>query len=95
MEGSKLRNKSGSDEDMKSYTKHQNICVLLLRKMKNNYYSSLNERNITDTIWKAVKPMLPNRYVSSEKNNLSWKSENSYDWERDGKDFKRFILKYY
>ena len=48
---SKLRNnflRNRSTENGEKYSKQQNYCVYLLRKIKKNYYSNLNEKNITD-----------------------------------------------
>ena len=66
------------------------------KKNKKNFYRNLNDKNFTNKIfWKALKPMLLNKSVSSQKNNLSRKSENSHDWERDSENFKWFLLKHY
>ena len=67
-----LRNKcpkSRTDEDKKKYTKQRNLCISLLRKTKNNYCRSLNERTVTGNIkfWKDVKPILSNKSVRVKK----------------------------
>ena len=50
------------------------------KKNKKNFYRNLNDKNFTNKIfWKALKPMLLNKSVSSQKNNHSRKSENSHD----------------
>ena len=51
-----LRNRS--DEYKRKYSKHQNCCVLLLRKTKENYYSNLNEKKITNTKLSGKKSSL-------------------------------------
>ena len=67
-----LRNefpKSRTDEDKKKYTKQRNLCISLLRKTKNNYCRSLNERTVIDNIkfWKDVRPILSNKSVRVKK----------------------------
>ena len=51
MKRTKLRNnflKNKTEENRNKYTKQRNFCVSLLRKIKQNYFNSLNEKNITD-----------------------------------------------
>ena len=51
------------------YTKQRNFCVLLLRKVKREYFTNLNEKNITDNrkFWQTVKPFLSKKNKSREK----------------------------
>ena len=63
MTRSRLRNrflKNKSEENRKLLSKQRNKCVSLLRKSKKDYFTKLNEKNITDkkSFWKAVKPIL-------------------------------------
>ena len=46
----------------------ENYCVSLLRKVKNEYYSNLNEKDVTDNkmFWKIVKPFFSDKVTSSE-----------------------------
>ena len=62
-----LRNKT--DENEWKYTKQRNYCASLLRKSKQEYYSSLDVKNIIDnkTFWKTVKPFLPDKVTSAQK----------------------------
>ena len=67
-----LRNKylkNRSEEDRQRFRKRRNLCVSLLRKTKRSYYSNINEKNIIDNrnVWKTVKSMLSNKFVTSEK----------------------------
>ena len=67
-----LRNKylkNRSEEDRQRFRKQRNLCVSLLRKTKRSYYSNINEKNIIDNrnVWKTVKSMLSNKFVTSEK----------------------------
>ena len=41
----------------------------LLRRIKKDYYSNLNEKNITDnkTFWKTVTPFLSDKVLSTER----------------------------
>ena len=51
MHRSKLRNnflRHRSNENRQKYSKQQNYGVSLLRRIKKNYYSNLNEKNVTD-----------------------------------------------
>ena len=72
MKRSNLRNKylkNRSEEDRQRFRKQRNLCVSLLRKTKRSYYSNINEKNIIDNrnVWKTVKSMLSNKFVTSEK----------------------------
>ena len=67
-----LRNKylkNRSEEDRQRFRKQRNLCVSLLRKTIRSYYSNINEKNIIDNrnVWKTVKSMLSNKFVTSEK----------------------------
>ena len=51
MQRTKLRSKFLKDpsaENKFSYNKQRNWCVSLLRKVKNKYFATLNEKDITD-----------------------------------------------
>ena len=72
MDRSRLRNnyiRMSSEENKKLYNKQRNYCVSLIRKTKKEYYSNLNEKDITDCkrFWKTVKPFLSDKNVTSEK----------------------------
>ena len=61
-----LKNKT--DENKSRYTKQRNYCVSLLRKTKTQYYSNLDEKNVTDNkaFWKIIKPFLSDKITSKE-----------------------------
>ena len=72
MKRTRLRNKflkHRTGEDKRTYSKQLNYCVSLLRKTKKEYYSNLDERNVTDNrkFWKTVKPFLSDKIVSTQK----------------------------
>ena len=72
MHRTRLRNtflRNRSNEHKRKHSKQRNYWVSLLRKNKNNYYSNLNEKKITDskTFWKTVKPFLSDKAPSDEK----------------------------
>ena len=72
MKRTRLRNKflkHRTGENKRSYSKQRNYCVSLLRKTKKEYYSNLDEKNVTDNrkFWKTVKPFLSDKIVSSQK----------------------------
>ena len=61
-----LKNRSYQNRDL--FRKQRNLCVSFLRKSKKDYFSGLNEKQITDKrFWKAVKPFLSNKVQSSYK----------------------------
>ena len=70
-----LRNRT--DENKIRYTKQINYCVSLLRKIKTQYYSNLDEKNFTDNkaFWKTVKTFLSDKITSKEKINLIEEAE--------------------
>ena len=83
MQRTKLRNKFLKDptkHNKISYTKQRNWCVLLLRKEKKEYFVNLNEKDIIDNkkFYQTVKPFLPEKLKSREKNNFSGKGRISF-----------------
>ena len=62
-----------SDIDSKAYNKQRNYVVKLLRNEKNNFYSNLNTKVVTDkrTSWKTVKPLLSKKVTKHSKINLT------------------------
>ena len=51
MKRTRFRNqflKYRADENESTYTKERNYCVSLLRKKKAQYYTNLDEKNVTD-----------------------------------------------
>ena len=52
-----------------AYTKQRKFCVSLPRKVKREYFSNINEINITDNgkFWQTVKPFLSVKNKSMEK----------------------------
>ena len=80
---SNLRNKyleSRSEKDTQSYAKERNLCASLLRKARRSYYSTLNEKSVTDNrkLWKTMKPMLSNKLVISGKITLVEKRRQKF-----------------
>ena len=72
---SRMRNrflKHRSDENRRLFQKQRNKCASLLRKVKKEYFSSLNISKVEDnkSFWKIVKPFLSNKTISSEKKPL-------------------------
>ena len=72
MNSTRLRNvylRKRSDENRKKYSKQRNYCVLLLRRTKRKYYSSLDEKSITDnkTFWRTSKPLPSEKSPSNAK----------------------------
>ena len=80
MKRTRFRNqflKNRTDENKSRYTKQRNYCVSLLRKTKTQYYSNLDEKNVTDNkaFWKTVKPFLSDKITSKEKITLIEENE--------------------
>ena len=57
-----------SNENRKKYLKQRNYCVSL-KKIKRNYNSNVNEKNITDNknFRKTATPFLPDKVLSTKK----------------------------
>ena len=69
---SKLRNKflkSRSNKDREAYKKKRNLCVVLLRENKKDYFETLDIKSVTDNkvFWKAMAPLLSNKSKPSNK----------------------------
>ena len=75
--------KNRTDQNRSRYIKQRNYCASLLRKVKTQYHSNLNERNVTDnkTFWKTVKPFLSDKITSKEKITLIEKNKIVSDHE--------------
>ena len=71
-----LKNRSNRNRDL--FRKQRNLCVSLLRKAKKDYFSKLNEKQITDNkrFWKTVKLFLSNKFQSSERIKLTDKNDS-------------------
>ena len=72
MKRTRLRNtfvKNPAVANKLAYTKQRKFCLSLLRKLKREYFSNLNEKNITDNrkFWQTVKPCLSEKNKSREK----------------------------
>ena len=61
--------KNRREENKINYKKQRNLCVTVLRKSKREYYQNMSAENVCDNkkFWKAVKPLLSNEIMSSEK----------------------------
>ena len=61
-----------SDIDRKAYNKQHNYVVSLLRNERNNFYSSVDTKVVTDnrTFCKTVKPLLSEKVTKHSKINL-------------------------
>ena len=75
MNRTRLRNvylKKISDENRKKDSRQRNYCVSVLRRTKRKYYSSIDEKSITDNknFWRTVKPFLSEKSSSNGKTTL-------------------------
>ena len=80
MKRSKLRNvflKDKNDASESTYRKQRNLCVIILRKAKKQYFSNLDSKLITDNkkFWKSVKPIFSNKITVKEIINLTENGE--------------------
>ena len=72
MPRARLRNKffkEKTEENKKNYNKQRNFRVTLLRKVKKEYYCSLDEKHVTDnkTFWKMSKLLFQTRRLILQK----------------------------
>ena len=84
----RLRNKffkTKKETDREKYNKQRNYCVSLIRKEKNNYFSNINIRDITDNkrFWKTVKPLFTDKIPTKSKITLIEKKVITQDDEDD------------
>ena len=68
---SKFRNvylKTRTNESKQLYNKQRNLCVTLFRKAKKDYFSTLDNRIVSDNrkIWKAVNPLFSEKTFQKE-----------------------------
>ena len=71
MQRTRLRNKflkNPSEENKLLSNKQRNFCVSLLRKEKKEYFSKINEKDISDNrkFWQTVKPFISDKIKSKE-----------------------------
>ena len=76
----KLRNdfiKDRKNASQSVYRKQRNLCVTLLRKAKEQYFSNLEPKLITDNkiFWKSVKPLFSDKVTVKEIINLTENGE--------------------
>ena len=79
MTRSRLKNKFSKISSAKywnSYKKQINFCLKLLRQTKEEYFSNINVKEVSDnkTFWKSVKPFFSNKGLNS--NNILLKEGN-------------------
>ena len=72
---SRLRNKflrNKTPENRFAYNQQRNFCVSLIRKTKIEYFSNLNEKNITDNkqFWNTIKPFFSDKGATGERYTL-------------------------
>ena len=87
-----LKNRSNGNRDL--FRKQRKLCVSLLRKSKKDYFSKLNEKQITDNkrFWKTVKPFLSNKVQSSERINLTDENDSLVTYcEKVAKELNSFF----
>ena len=70
---SKLRNvylKTRTNKSKQLYNKQRNLCVTLFRKAKKDYFSTLDNRIVSDNrkFWKAVNPLFSEKNLSERIN---------------------------
>ena len=96
MTRTRLRNKFCKEktvENRKNYNKQRSYCVALLRKVKKEYYDSLDEKRVTDNkiAWKSVKPFRSDKTVNSPKIRLVEKNETINNEEKIAEIFNTYF----
>ena len=64
-------NKSGKQEDLKAYKKHQNLVLKLNRKKKKNFLKSCistNDKMKDENLWKLCKPLFKKKGLQYDQN---------------------------
>ena len=87
-----LENRSNRNEAL--FRKQRNLCVSFLRKSKKDYFSKLNEKQITDNkrFWKTVKPFLSYKVQSQERINLTDENDSLVtDCRKAAKELNSFF----
>ena len=88
-----LKNRSNRNRDL--FRQQRNLCVSFLRQSKKDYFSKLNEKQITDNnkrFWKTVKPFLSNKVQSSERINLTEENDSLVtDCGKVAKELNSFV----
>ena len=71
----------------------KNICVLLLRKTKREYFSNLNAKDVTDnkTFWQIVKPLFSDKIKLREKITLVENDKSLSDVDKVAKTLNNFF----
>ena len=80
MTRSRLKNfylRNPYDSNRAKYTKQRNYCVILRRRVKMDYYNTLNINNINDNKknWESIKPCFSDKINSNEVITLVEKGE--------------------
>ena len=82
MKRSHLRNKhlqNRCDSNKTAYNRQGNYCAALLRKLKDDYYTNLDEKDVVSNkqFWRTVKSLLSDKINSFEKVTLVEGGKNS------------------
>lgn len=74
-------------------TEIKNICVLLLRKTKREYFSNLNAKDVTDnkTFWQIVKLLFSDKIKLREKITLAENDKSLSDVDKVAKTLNNFF----
>lgn len=74
-------------------TEIKNICVLLLRKTKREYFSNLNAKDVTDnkTFWQIVKLLFSDKIKLREKITLAENDKSLSDVDKVAKTLSNFF----
>ena len=74
-------------------TEIKNICVLLLRKTKREYFSNLNAKDVTDnkTFWQIVKLLFSDKIKLREKITLAENDKSLSDVDKVAKTLNSFF----
>ena len=75
------------DTDRKAYNKQRNLCVILIRSEKKNFFSNFNTSDIraNKTFWKTVKPLFIDKTKTKSKITLI-KKKKKKNVSEEGKE---------
>ena len=87
-------NKNNSVVAKEAYKKQRNLCTMLLRRAKNNYYKNLNPSFVSDKkkFWKTVKPFFSESKPSHENLMLIENEVIIYDDNVVAETFNEFFV---
>ena len=93
---SKLRNKflkDKNDQSKNDYGKQSNLCVELVRRARQEYFSGLDLSLIADNknFWRIVKPLFSNKIFHRDEKSLTEDRKNMTEYLQIGETFNNYF----